>query len=102
MKHCLLVAGFALYVIGARGADVDTVAVWSEAMNKTVKSVIVTPEGYAEQDSFPVVYLLHGYSGNYDDWVNKAPEIKDLSDRSEERRVGKECVSTCRLRWSPA
>src|SRR3546814_9513026 len=22
-------------------------------------------------------------------------------DRSEERRVGKECVSTCRFRWSP-
>src|SRR3546814_7576939 len=25
--------------------------------------------------------------------------IRDL--RSEERRVGKECVSTCRSRWSP-
>src|SRR3546814_19082892 len=24
-----------------------------------------------------------------------------LSARSEERRVGKECVSTCRSRWSP-
>src|SRR3546814_13483226 len=24
------------------------------------------------------------------------------SDRSEERRVGKECVSTCRVRWSPS
>src|SRR3546814_9028981 len=24
-----------------------------------------------------------------------------LVDRSEERRVGKECVSTCRSRWSP-
>src|SRR3546814_13380927 len=24
-----------------------------------------------------------------------------LSERSEERRVGKECVSTCRSRWSP-
>src|SRR3546814_755889 len=24
----------------------------------------------------------------------------DLIDRSEERRVGKECVSTCRSRWS--
>src|SRR3546814_7951899 len=23
------------------------------------------------------------------------------NDRSEERRVGKECVSTCRSRWSP-
>src|SRR3546814_20921307 len=25
----------------------------------------------------------------------------DLETRSEERRVGKECVSTCRSRWSP-
>src|SRR3546814_20537595 len=25
----------------------------------------------------------------------------DLRPRSEERRVGKECVSTCRSRWSP-
>src|SRR3546814_14970099 len=25
----------------------------------------------------------------------------DLVRRSEERRVGKECVSTCRSRWSP-
>src|SRR3546814_11561390 len=24
-----------------------------------------------------------------------------ISPRSEERRVGKECVSTCRSRWSP-
>src|SRR3546814_14379573 len=24
-----------------------------------------------------------------------------LSDRPEERRVGKECVSTCRYRWAP-
>src|SRR3546814_13205948 len=24
-----------------------------------------------------------------------------MTDRSEERRVGKECVSTCRSRWSP-
>src|SRR3546814_13236283 len=26
---------------------------------------------------------------------------RDQSVRSEERRVGKECVSTCRSRWSP-
>src|SRR3546814_19291867 len=25
----------------------------------------------------------------------------DIPARSEERRVGKECVSTCRSRWSP-
>src|SRR3546814_2914535 len=27
--------------------------------------------------------------------------IRALPGRSEERRVGKECVSTCRSRWSP-
>src|SRR3546814_12831922 len=27
--------------------------------------------------------------------------VRRLGDRSEERRGGKECVSTCRSRWSP-
>src|SRR3546814_14219744 len=27
--------------------------------------------------------------------------VQGLAARSEERRVGKECVSTCRSRWSP-
>src|SRR3546814_12294160 len=27
--------------------------------------------------------------------------VEQAADRSEERRVGKECVSTCRSRWSP-
>src|SRR3546814_12028774 len=31
--------------------------------------------------------------------VGKDAEL--LEQRSEERRVGKECVSTCRSRWSP-
>src|SRR3546814_17644185 len=31
----------------------------------------------------------------------KAIVDKEKPDRSEERRVGKECVSTCRSRWSP-
>src|SRR3546814_2106262 len=30
-----------------------------------------------------------------------APEDEGGAHRSEERRVGKECVSTCRSRWSP-
>src|SRR3546814_11442744 len=29
------------------------------------------------------------------------PSIDLYGSRSEERRVGKECVSTCRSRWSP-
>src|SRR3546814_8942016 len=35
--------------------------------------------------------------------ISEAIAIKaeDAGVRSEERRVGKECVSTCRSRWSP-
>src|SRR3546814_15637479 len=29
------------------------------------------------------------------------PDLRHRTGRSEERRVGKECVSTCRSRWSP-
>src|SRR3546814_11853627 len=32
--------------------------------------------------------------------LEKKPWL-DVSRRSEERRVGKECCSTCRSRWSP-
>src|SRR3546814_13705926 len=28
-----------------------------------------------------------------------ARQLKDVRERSEERRVGKECVSTCSFRW---
>src|SRR3546814_1838263 len=38
-------------------------------------------------------------------YVGDRPEgpftFSDVAIRSEERRVGKECVSTCRSRWSP-
>src|SRR3546814_20492098 len=30
-----------------------------------------------------------------------AQSMSHTAERSEERRVGKECVSTCRSRWSP-
>src|SRR3546814_7878059 len=39
-------------------------------------------------------YLLEDSKGTV--WVGTAGGL-----RSEERRVGKECVSTCRSRWSP-
>src|SRR3546814_16380755 len=33
--------------------------------------------------------------------VDQPPRLDGRLFRSEERRVGKECVSTCRSRWSP-
>src|SRR3546814_15301909 len=36
----------------------------------------------------------------YQAWFPEA-QNRSVWHRSEERRVGKECVSTCRSRWSP-
>src|SRR3546814_11999193 len=33
--------------------------------------------------------------------ISSETQTSDCTNRSEERRVGKECVSTCRSRWSP-
>src|SRR3546814_19888053 len=45
-------------------------------------------------------------AGSFDPYVAGAQPIAQRGHdgrlvRSEERRVGKECVSTCRYRWSP-
>src|SRR3546814_10617873 len=44
----------------------------------------------------------HGFGPRIDIEVHSKIEQCELElTRSEERRVGKECVSTCRSRWSP-
>src|SRR3546814_2834484 len=45
---------------------------------------------------------FHGLFRNHWLWAALALSlILHILVRSEERRVGKECVSTCRSRWSP-
>src|SRR3546814_19805744 len=50
---------------------------------------------------------VHGRKRKWAQYFGHAePRLRTASDgatacRSEERRVGKECVSTCRSRWSP-
>ncbi|KAA8485573.1 S-formylglutathione hydrolase FrmB [Arcticibacter tournemirensis] len=63
-----------------RGATVDTVDTYSDAMHKHIKAVIVKPVGYNKNQHYPVVYLLHGFSGNYRDWVKNVPAISDYAD----------------------
>src|SRR3546814_18818385 len=82
---------------------------------------------YVVQGKGPLVVMLHGFPDYWATWKPLMAELSaagyrtaaldmrgyNLSDkpkgeaayampkRSEERRVGKECVSTCRYRWSP-
>ncbi|GGG23323.1 esterase [Pontibacter amylolyticus] len=67
-----------LYLFTAQ-AKVDTLVIQSPSMQKTLKAGVVTPEGYQKKKSgpYPVLYLLHGYSGNFSNWL-KVPPQKDL------------------------
>lgn len=65
----------------ARAAEVDTVLTRSAAMGKDLKAVVILPDGYADLDSVPVLYLLHGAGGDYANWIKRVPELTDLADR---------------------
>ncbi|SIT94322.1 S-formylglutathione hydrolase FrmB [Pontibacter indicus] len=60
-------------------AKVDTLVIQSPSMQKTLKAGVVTPDGYQKKKNgpYPVLYLLHGYSGNFSNWL-KVPPQKDL------------------------
>src|SRR3546814_18777658 len=46
--------------------------------------------------------LTHPRSRAFSLAASQARVLNSLNVRSEERRVGKECVRTCRSRWSPS
>ena len=65
---------------------VDTVAVLSPSMHKTVKSVVVLPASYDQspEKRYPVVYLLHGHGGNYAAYVNQTrPQLPQDASNME-------------------
>jgi S-formylglutathione hydrolase FrmB len=61
-------------------ATVDTVLTHSAAMGRDIKAVVVKPADYSTSKKFPVLYLLHGFSGNYSDWILKVQAITKLAD----------------------
>ncbi|MDP7653983.1 MAG: alpha/beta hydrolase family protein [Candidatus Marinimicrobia bacterium] len=62
-------------------AEIDTVLVYSQAMQKEAPVVIIMPDSYqSDTDLFPVVYLLHGHSGNHLDWISNM-DVGAAADR---------------------
>src|SRR3546814_17179907 len=64
------------------------------------------PGSYAP-DVYVSVLAVRGRVDGFWSWLSHLaykwglPFGSPVATRSEERRVGKECVSTCRSRWSP-
>lgn len=71
----------------SRTPRVDTLTVWSTAMHKPVKNVVILPADYGQDTArrWPVVYLLHGFRGRYDTWIGKTqPGLPETASRTGE------------------
>ena len=67
--------------VTAAAAKVDTLEIYSPSMNKLSRCIVVLPENYTVQGAkYPVLYLLHGWSGNYTGWLSEAPQLKKHAD----------------------
>lgn len=67
-------------------SKVDTIEISSAAMTKTFKAAVVFPDAYAKSKTtnFPVLYLLHGGYGHFNDWLLKTPDkmlVRNLADQ---------------------
>ncbi|MFT4024116.1 MAG: alpha/beta hydrolase-fold protein, partial [Flavihumibacter sp.] len=71
-----------LFSLYSRAAIVDTLDTFSTVMNKNIKAVVIRPSKTTTAP-LPVLYLLHGYSGNYADWVGKVKDLGKAADLYE-------------------
>src|SRR3546814_14898927 len=93
------IAAFLVY-LGRSGGGLTQVelAAWSELAGPRWFGFLITLQ-HNLRESHP----QHFQSAKYEAlaWADAALAASDATLRAEERRVGKECVSTCRSRLSP-
>ena len=66
----------------SRDSFVLTVTIPSKTMNLKHKAMVFLPENYYfNKDSFSVVYLLHGYTGYYNNWYQREPRLSQYATR---------------------
>jgi S-formylglutathione hydrolase FrmB len=80
LKH-LLFTFFLFFIFFAKSGTIDTVTIQSNTLKKETKVLVISPTNSAnKKESYPVVYLLHGYGGDYKQWNNVAPQLQYQAD----------------------
>ncbi len=72
---------FTFFIKASYAGSVHQVQVFSPSMQKHVAVSVVLPDGIKEGKEYPVIYLLHGYSGSEADWIKIKPNLDELADR---------------------
>lgn len=72
---------FYFFSIFAQASVVDTIMIQSKVMDKKVQVVTIVPDKADKNLPCPVVYLLHGYSGNEKGWLGIKPQLREIADQ---------------------
>lgn len=81
MKFIYSFVCFLIFTSASQAGTVDTVSIYSNSMHKYINAVVIQPDSYKKRkNSFPVVYLLHGYAGNYSNWITQVPALNQYAD----------------------
>ena len=86
MKKVTFVVSVCLMLMFAtvvKAAQVDTLKVHSQKMNRSIPVLVVVPENLHPYAQVPVVYLLHGHSNNETCWLTIQPKLKEWADRDQ-------------------
>lgn len=84
MRRIIVILWATFFTLSVQGAAVDTVDVFSNAMQKSYKCVVIKPAAYKNKKAhFPVMYLLHGYGGWYSNWLLRVPSLQELADQHQ-------------------
>ena len=80
MKQTLFILSFLISATVFAGT-VDTVSIYIQSMRKGYKCVVIKPDSYKKSNTtFPTVYLLHGLTGDFSNWIQKVTELKKHAD----------------------
>jgi len=78
LKGFILILLLHLQVV-CEGATKE-VSLYSNCLNREVKSLIILPDYYDNSIEIPVVYLLHGHGVGYLNWYKKVPELSEFAN----------------------
>src|SRR3546814_12874952 len=94
--RCALVTGVQTCALPISGAETGTNAGRSLVVGRAGTGV----GKFAWRNRCMEALVVHPHAGSAEPLL-QIKQCLVIETRSEERRVGKECVSTCRSRWSP-
>ena len=82
LRYLAFIVYLLVFSAKAEAFFVDTIVIPSKACGINIKTIVILPDKALGENgqNCPVVYLLHGHSGNEMDWITKKKDLTRIAD----------------------